>query len=515
VFTRLRTRPSDRWRSDPEQAIVREIELSGTRSFTPEVTVRLDQRATDELLQRMLGIDGAVASARLTGVAAAAGWAATDDDPATAWTTPFGDAVGSSLNVEIVGGERRIRITQPAGDYSPITGIRVEAGDRSWDLPVPLAGADGVSVVRLPEPLPSGRATIGISQVEPRFTLDRRYAEPVELPAAIAELSIGDRTLIPDRIDTGCRGGLVRVDGQPVDLRVFAPVADLLAGEPVAAVPCGEGTLTLDAGLHRLTTTPGASSGLHVDRIVLESDERAAGTTGPAPTATVTSTHRLDRTVVVDDCPDGCWLVLGEGFNESWSAEVDAGDLGEPQLVDGGFNGWWIPPSDGPTEVRLHWTAQTPLTVGLLVTLLVVLGCIALVVLDRKRVPIAVPPAARFEFPGGREPRRAMVVTGVIWIVAAVLLIGPRWGLVAAAGAIVLVVLARPRLVGVLAAGIVATIGAVIVWVVVDERPFPNAGWPARFDLLHPWGLFAAVSLAVTAAAGIPTSSRSKRRERA
>ncbi len=194
---------------------------------------------------------------------------------------------------------------------------------------------------------------------------------------------------------------------------------------------------------------------------------------------------------------------------------TDAGDLGEPQLVDGGFNGWRIPPSDGPTEVRLHWSAQTPLTIALLITLLAVIGCIVLAVLDRKRVPIPIPPAARFEFPGRREPRRVMVVAGVIWIVAAIVLIGPQWGLLAAAGALVLVVLPRPRLAGVVAAVILGTIGAVIVVVVLDERPFPNAGWPARFEWLHPWGLFAAVSLAVTAAAGISAPSRNDHRDSA
>ena len=54
-----------------------------------------------------------------------------------------------------------------------------------------------------------------------------------------------------------------------------------------------------------------------------------------------------------------------------------------------------------------------------------------------------------------------------------------------------------------------------MAWVVLEERPFPNAGWPARFERLHSWGFFAAVSLAVNAAAGIAASSRSDRRGRA
>ena len=98
VFTRLRTRPSDRWRSDPEPAMVREFDVPTDRSFAPAVTVRLDQRATDAVLADLLGIQGAVASSRLTGVATAAGWRATDGDPSTAWITPFGEAVGARLD---------------------------------------------------------------------------------------------------------------------------------------------------------------------------------------------------------------------------------------------------------------------------------------------------------------------------------------------------------------------------------------------------------------------------------
>ncbi len=44
--------------------------------------------------------------------------------------------------------------------------------------------------------------------------------------------------------------------------------------------------------------------------------------------------------------------------------------------------------------------------------------------------------------------------------------------------------------------------GAVVVRVVQTERPYPDAGWPVRFEWLHSLGLFAAVSLLVLAFAG-------------
>ena len=69
------------------------------RTLTPEVTVRLDQRAADSVLAELLGISGPTAATRLTGTATAAGWAAADGDPSTAWTTPFSAAVGATLEL--------------------------------------------------------------------------------------------------------------------------------------------------------------------------------------------------------------------------------------------------------------------------------------------------------------------------------------------------------------------------------------------------------------------------------
>ncbi len=201
---------------------------------------------------------------------------------------------------------------------------------------------------------------------------------------------------------------------------------------------------TLAAGTHRITTAPGAASGLQVDRIVLAGP--AAGRRPPprprrprrtGPTATVTSSSRLGRKVTVDQCPKGCWLVLGEGFHDSWSATTAAGSLGPPTLVDGGFNGWRIPPSDGPTEVTLHWTSQRPLTIAIVLSGLAVLAAIALAVLDRRRQPLPAYALPRLGFPGAPAPRPALIAGAVVWVAAAGLLVGPAWMLAAAVGSAV------------------------------------------------------------------------------
>ena len=231
-------------------------------------------------------------------------------------------------------------------------------------MTVPAAGVDGRSTVTLPERLTGPELAIEITTVEPRTTTDRRYGDPVALPAAISELSAGTRTVLPADLDTGCRDDLLAIDGTPVPVQVVAPVADLLAGSPVEAVLC-EPELALEDGPHELDTTAG--TGLQVDRVVLAGPQATAAPAG-GPTIEVTSVDRTSRTATVDGCREGCWLVLGEGFNDAWRAEAAGQDLGPPQLVDGGFNGWRLPPTERPVEVTMHWTAQRPQTIALLLT---------------------------------------------------------------------------------------------------------------------------------------------------
>ncbi len=505
VLTRLRTQATDRWRSDPEPELVRELDLPARRTFEPQVTVRLDQRSKDDVLARLLGISGPQADRRLTGAATAAGWALADGDPASSWQTPFSGAVGSTVTFTTTAPTSAFTIRQPGGDHSPITSISLTAGDTKIEATVPPADESGASTVSLDQPLPAGPVRLTITAVEPRTVLDRRFGEPVTLPAAISELSTDQPTTAPPTFDSGCRDDLVTIDGHPLTLRVQGTVASLLAGDPVAAVPCTGATIDLAAGTHRLATAKGLDTGLDVDRVVLAAPDHpgttAAGT--PGPRATVTSRSRLSRTVTVEDCPKGCWLVLGEGLADSWSASTDAGSLGKPQLVDGGFNGWWIPPSAGPVAVSVHWTAQAPQTIALVLSALAVLACLVLMLLDRRpaTVPAMRPP--RFATGERAVPPRRRWIAAAVWVLAAVLLVGPGWGLVAAVAAgVIVVAIGRPRLAGAVTLAILAVMGVVVVWVMRTEHPYPNAGWPVRFEWLHGLGLFAAVSLGISAFSG-------------
>jgi arabinofuranan 3-O-arabinosyltransferase len=510
VFTRLRTRPTDRWRSDPEPMLVRQFDVPGQRAFSPAVTVRLDQRASDAVLAALFGISGPLASSRLTGVSTATGWSVADGDPATSWITPFAEAVGARLTVPVegpVGGPvdgpvDELIVTQPAGDFSPITGLRLTTGGASVDVAVPPPDAAGRSVVELPAPLhridAGAEVEVEITTVDPRATRDRRFGELVTLPAAISELSLAAPVTIPAEFDSGCRDDLVELDGEPIQVRVRGAVGDLLAGAAVDAEPCGASTIDLAGGTHRLMTIAG--SGLQVDQVTLAEDAREAAEASPGPTVEVTEQDRLSRTARVDGCTEGCWLVLGEGYNEAWSATAGGVDLGPPKLVDGGFNGWQLGPTDGPVEVTMQWTAQRPQTIALIISAVGVLACLALAGFDRRTAPARRVPTATLAL---REPpvdeRRRWFAAGV-WVVAAALFVGFGWTLLAAIAAAVLVLwLGRPRLAGLVTIGVLVVMGAVVVRIVQSEHPFPNAGWPHRFESLHGLGLFAAITLLVAA----------------
>ncbi len=508
VLTRLRVDPLDRWRADPEPALARVFVVPDERAFDAAVTLRLDRRATDEVLTELLGDAAATADRRLTGAARNRGAAALDGDAGTAWITPIDGAIGSSLTfeaTEAVGPV--IELTQPAGDFASITSVRVSAGGDVADIAVAASDGQGVSSIELPAPLPAGTVTLTITGTDGASTIDRRFGDRVGLPAAIAELSGPGLPSTPPPADSTpvvreCTPGLLEVDGTPAPLSFTTTVGDLLDGEAVPATVCG-GALSFGSGEHRIVSTGRAATGLTVDRVVLSD-----GTVGPAGSSTVTVTVDRDeprhRVVTVDGCSDGCWLVDGVGFNRAWSADIDGASLGDPVQVDGGFNGWWIPPHDGPVTVAVRWTAQTPVTGGLLLSGLGFAACLAVVALTRGRRPVLAIAAPSLHVRPPSDPRRAAAVSAIALVTASTLLIGPVWGAIALIPAIGLVLLVRytawrwsHRLLALAGLGAATLVALGTIAVVRRNRPFPNAAWTEAVERFNGLAVFAVLCIAV------------------
>ena len=161
----------------------------------------------------------------------------------------------------------RSRLTQLEGAFSPISEVRVEAGGVDVTAPV-VIGSDGVGTVELGAEVPAGPMRLTITGITARQTLDRRFGEPVELPAALAEIEgVVTTTTMPRRVSVPCRDDLLQVDGLPLAVSFETTTASMLAGDPVTATVCGDATV-LTPGRHRLTTTAG-TTGWQVDRVVL------------------------------------------------------------------------------------------------------------------------------------------------------------------------------------------------------------------------------------------------------
>ena len=89
---------------------------------------------------------------------------------------------------------------------------------------------------------------------------------------------------------------------------------------------------------------------------------------------------RTRITLRVDPADEPYWLVLGQSNNAGWKATIDGEDRGESSLVDGYANGWRVEPrADGkPVEVTLEWTPQKAVWLGLAISGVAMLVCVAL-----------------------------------------------------------------------------------------------------------------------------------------
>lgn len=513
VLSRLRTRATNRWRADPEDRLVRSFTLASERTFAPVITVRLDQRSPDSVIADLLGWKGATSNRRLTGVPAMGGWAATDGNSDTAWVTPFGKAIGSSLTIPLatLSTVSSLQINQPASpQYAIITEVTVSSESGSQTVAVDPPDANGNSTLSFAA-LTGTSLTLTITATNDAITIDRRYSEPVRLPVAIAEVAGAGiiAAALPSTIDGDCRNDLITIDNKPLAVAMSTTsVADLFAGQPATVRVCDDTPDPLAAGEHIVRTAVGIESGLDVDRIVLSSGGPSTSNAATPVAATVVSQSKTSRTVRVDPCPDGCWFVFGEGYSTGWEATIDGSGLGRQTQVDGGFNGWYLPPSNEARTIHLQFVGQRTLVIGLVLTGLGLLLCIALIVFDRRRTdvePADQPTVIRLWGPPTEAPYRWNSPATISTVVAAVtgaLVIAPLWGLICALVTFVgCFVVRRPRVTGYAAVAIAAYIGLVMVRRVTSLHPFANAGWPGEFEDLHRLGM-AVIVLVLAGAVG-------------
>ncbi|HEX2783905.1 MAG TPA: hypothetical protein VHN36_09990, partial [Ilumatobacteraceae bacterium] len=497
VLTRLRADPLDRWRSDPEPQLVRAFRLGTDRSLAARITLRQDARASDEVLNTLAGVATATSNQRLTGDPRSTAAQAIDGDLASAWTSPFSNAVGSTLDVPLdpMVPVSSFELTQSVDQqHSTITSVTVTVGGVSTAVDVPAPDGDGRSTIQFPAASGSN-LLLTVDGIDVHTTVDRRYGEPTVLPVAIREIS-APTIAAPRPLDPppDCRTDLVEIDGRPLPVAVsHDDVTRLVSGAAVDVEPCDGAPLELAQGEHRLTTTPGIATGVDVDRVVLSSQEPPVE---PASSPTVSvQRSRTTRTATVAGCPAGCWLIFGEGYNDGWRATMSGSGLGAPRPISGGFNGWWLPGSNSPVTVTMTWTPQRTMWIGMFLAALAILACVVLIWRDRTIAEMQVPRAAVPAWPVERVGRRQAVIVACVLAVLATVSISPAYGAIAAVVGLAVVALRRPALAGVGSLVLISALAALIIRRQLRYHLVANPSWPAAFDDLHRFGLLVVVLL--------------------
>jgi hypothetical protein len=201
---------------------------------------------------------------------------------------------------------------------------------------------------------------------------------------------------------------------------------------------------------------------------------------------------------------------MGEGWNTGWSARVGDDDLGSPRQIAGGFNGWWIAPSESPTTVHIEWQAQTPVTLALVVSGLVTVVCLVLAFRRRRSVAddvrwVAQPPRLTV-LPSASM--RDSIVAAVALLGLTALVAAPSTAALAVLPAALIVVFRRPRIAAITGVGLLGLLAARIVQRQLSGRYVANAAWPSAWEKLHRPGLLVVVLLLVSALPAQEDSTR-------
>ena len=566
VLTRERSDPREPVRADPEPHMVRAIPLPTKREATLRGTARLSAAAPSPVIDALLGLGPssgqarmtATSSGRLAGDLPSRASAVLDGNPTTAWTAAFGPQTGRWIEIALAMptlDQTLDEETRPDAEIKPEVKVEVievdVVTDRLHSVPAAVevlvdgasagvfptglkadeasaaAPLDSTTTVSLPVQTSGKTFRLVVAEVSERLTRDWYSNTFQPLPVSIAEVRLAPdpvRLPPPTPVNTGCRKDLVKVNGHPVPVRITGSAADAESRHPLDLEGCEPVTLTPDETL--VVTTAGANTGIDIDQLVL---------TSPTPTPPPTSTsspsspskvkvkrHRdTSFTATVPASTVGRWLVLAQSHNQGWQAVADGINLGQPVVIDGYANGWWLPPSD-KTVVELRWTPQRLVDAALALSAVMALITIALAWKGRRYNPSNPANAGAAEFgpplpklawplfnfhpdPESRQPSRRATAAAAIATATTAALTLPQWPtwlpVAAALGAIAAISLRWPRATALPLAAAATSLAAAAAWIMISQRRFrhpPDFGWPQRFEEVHILGI-TTILLALTA----------------
>jgi arabinofuranan 3-O-arabinosyltransferase len=280
--------------------------------------------------------------------------AATDGDPATAWTAPqrvVQHKTPPTLTLTLpqpteVTGLRVTPSTSPVPAHP--TMVAVDLGDGPQvralkisgpqDLPLMSRMTDTITVSLLDWKDVIDRTALGFDQLKPPGLAEIAALGTDGRPIAAADAA-RNRTR---EVTVDCEHGpVIAIAGRFVHTSVNTTVGALLDGAPVTAQPCDAEPITLPTGQQELLVSPGPQ--FVVDGAELSGPLAAPSATAPATPAATGAWGPARREVRVPNATTSRVLVVPESINTGWVARTSAGTRLTPLAVNGWQQGWVVP----------------------------------------------------------------------------------------------------------------------------------------------------------------------------
>ena len=284
-------------------------------------------------------------------------YAATDGDPATAWTAPqrvvqHKTAPTLTLTLprptEVTG----LRLT-PSRSSVPAhpTMVAVDLGDGPQvrtlntagpqNLPLKSHITDTVTISLLDWQDVIDRTALGFDQLKPPGLAEIAALGADGRPIAAADGARNRaREITVDCVD----GPVIAIAGRFVHTAIHTTVGALLDGAPVTAQPCDRQPIQLPAGRQELLISPGAQ--FVVDGAQLSGPLAAEYPSAAAASVTPSATGAWGparREVRLPDAKTSRVLVVPESLNAGWVAHTAAGTPLTAVAVNGWQQGWVVP----------------------------------------------------------------------------------------------------------------------------------------------------------------------------
>jgi arabinofuranan 3-O-arabinosyltransferase len=280
--------------------------------------------------------------------------AATDGDPATAWTAPqrvVQHKTPPTLTLTLpqpteVTGLRVTPSTSPVPAHP--TMVAVDLGDGPQvralktsgpqDLPLMPRMTDTITVSLLDWKDVIDRTALGFDQLKPPGVAEIAALGTDGRPIAAANPA-RNRTR---EVTVDCEHGpVIAIAGRFVHTSVNTTVGALLDGAAVTAQPCDAEPITLPTGQQELLVSPGPQ--FVVDGAELSGPLAAPSATAPATPAATGAWGPARREVRVPNATTSRVLVVPESINTGWVARTSAGTRLTPLAVNGWQQGWVVP----------------------------------------------------------------------------------------------------------------------------------------------------------------------------